>query len=98
MSSEKLGSSVGSTWCTRQEQVPPTAVYTTVQKKTYEKEENGKTVSKTYDEKTDHNVDPESSNIDVNLDLEHRQKGLLWYSTYKVKFAGAYVFRNPSDQ
>ncbi|MBV9210316.1 MAG: hypothetical protein JOZ52_06785, partial [Acidobacteria bacterium] len=40
----------------------------------------------------------ESSRIDVALDLEHRQKGLLWYSTYKVSFAGVYAFRNPSDK
>jgi len=30
--------------------------------------------------------------------LEHRQKGLLWYSTYKVAFAGVYAFRNTSDK
>ncbi len=39
-------------------------------------------------------MSPESSRIDVDLDLEHRRKGLLWYSTYAVKFAGVYVFRN----
>ena len=32
------------------------------------------------------------------IDLEHRQKGLLWYSTYKVDFAGVYGFRNTSDK
>ncbi|HET9478330.1 MAG TPA: inner membrane CreD family protein, partial [Pyrinomonadaceae bacterium] len=32
------------------------------------------------------------------LDLEHRQKGLLWYSTYKVRFTGVYGFRNTSDK
>jgi inner membrane protein involved in colicin E2 resistance len=97
-SDAKLNSKVGSTWGTRQEQTPPTAVYTTIQKKTFEKEENGKTVVKTYDEKTDHFLEPEGSNIDVKLDLEHRQKGLLWYSTYKVNFGGDYVFQNPTDQ
>ncbi len=40
----------------------------------------------------------ESSKIDVNLDLAHRQKGLLWYSTYKVDFSGNYTFRNTSDK
>ena len=40
----------------------------------------------------------ESSAIDVALDLEHRQKGLLWYSTYKVGFSGVYGFRNTSDK
>src|SRR6185369_1789537 len=39
----------------------------------------------------------ESSSVDVSLDLEHRQKGLLWYSTYKVDFAGTYLFRNTSE-
>ena len=36
----------------------------------------------------------EASRLHVTLDLEHRQKGLLWYSTYKVNFAGTYTFRN----
>lgn len=38
----------------------------------------------------------ESSRIRVDIDLEQRQKGLLWYSTYKVAFAAAYGFRNPT--
>jgi inner membrane protein involved in colicin E2 resistance len=97
-SDEKLNSKVGSTWGSRQEQTPPSAVFTTVQPKTFEKEENGKTITKTYEEKTDHPLTPDSSNIDVALNLEHRQKGLLWYSTYKVKFAGDYAFTNPTDQ
>src|SRR5215210_1493144 len=29
----------------------------------------------------------------VVFDLDHRQKGLLWYSTYAVSFTGAYNFR-----
>jgi len=40
----------------------------------------------------------ESSRLRVALELEHRRKGLLWYSTYEVAFAGAYVFRNTSGQ
>jgi len=30
----------------------------------------------------------------ADLRLEHRQKGLLWYSTYDVDFRGEYVFKN----
>jgi hypothetical protein len=41
---------------------------------------------------------PESSRVDVRLGLDHRQKGLLWYSTYVVDFAGTYVFRNPGTE
>ena len=32
------------------------------------------------------------------LDLEHRQKGLLWYDTYTVAFRGTYVFQNPDGE
>jgi inner membrane protein involved in colicin E2 resistance len=38
----------------------------------------------------------ESSRVRVAFNLEHRQKGLLWYATYKVAFIGDYVFRNTS--
>jgi hypothetical protein len=36
-----------------------------------------------------------SSRIDVNLGLQHRQKGLLWYDTFTVRFEGHYTIRNP---
>ena len=38
-----------------------------------------------------------STNADVALDLEHRQKGLLWYDTFEVTFRGMYVFENPDE-
>jgi len=97
-SDEGLRSKVGSTWGTPQEQVPPIAVYTTVEQKTLEEEKNGKTITKHYEERSDHPLAPDSSNIDVALDLAHRQKGLLWYSTYAVKFGGDYTFQNPTDK
>ena len=39
-------------------------------------------------------VVPASNRIDASLELEPRRKGLLWYSTYKVNFAGDYTFKN----
>jgi inner membrane protein involved in colicin E2 resistance len=63
-----------------------------------ESSENGKKIVKTIDDAVTTPLPLESSAIDVALDLEHRQKGLLWYSTYKVNFAGDYSFRNPSDK
>jgi len=65
--------------------------------RTEETLENGKKVLKTIEEEHTNPLPLESSSVDVNLDLEHRQKGLLWYSTYKVAFAGTYLFRNISD-
>lgn len=37
------------------------------------------------------------NDIDVAFKLDQRQKGLLWYSTYGVRFSGDYVFENPRD-
>ncbi|HEY1100742.1 MAG TPA: inner membrane CreD family protein, partial [Myxococcota bacterium] len=36
-----------------------------------------------------------ASDVDVTLDLEHRKKGLLWWPTYAVDFAGRYRFTMP---
>jgi hypothetical protein len=38
-----------------------------------------------------------SSRVQVALDLDQRRKGLLWYDTYGVQYAGEYRFRNPDD-
>lgn len=38
------------------------------------------------------------NNIQVGFNLEQRQKGLLWYSTYHVRFSGDYVFENTQDK
>src|SRR5512145_1598476 len=43
-------------------------------------------------------VELESSSVQVDLALEHRRKGLLWYSTCDVDFDGLYTFKNPHDQ
>lgn len=40
----------------------------------------------------------ESTHATVDLDLEHRQKGLLWYATYTVTFRSTYTFRNPDNE
>jgi len=89
---------VASTWGTQQNQGPPAASYTTRTDKQQETLENGLRVWKTVTEETVTGLPLESSRIDVDLDLQHRQKGLLWYSTYKVAFSGVYVFRNTSDK
>ena len=89
---------VASTWGTQQNQGPPTASFKTYVEKKKESLENGIRVWKTVTEENITGLPLESSRIDVDLDLQHRQKGLLWYSTYKVAFAGVYGFRNTSDK
>lgn len=39
-------------------------------------------------------LDLDSSNINVDLKLQHRRKGLYWYATYEVTFDGTYAFTN----
>src|SRR5438132_8122123 len=38
------------------------------------------------------------SNLRSRFELQPRQKGLLWYSLYKVAFTGRYTFENPQDK
>jgi len=89
---------VASTWGTAQNQTPPTASFTTLVPREEERLENGKKVVKTVQEAVATPLPLESSAVDVALDLEHRQKGLLWYSTYRVDLAGRYGFRNTGDK
>ena len=89
---------VESTWGTEQNQAPPTASYKTSTTRQQAAVENGIQIVRTITEDQITELPLESSKIDVDLDLQHRQKGLLWYSTYKVKFSGVYGFRNTSDK
>ena len=89
---------VASTWGTSQNQSPPKASFTTFVPKQEETTENGKKIVKTTQQEVTTTLPLESSLINVALDLEHRQKGLLWYNTYKVDFSGMYGFRNTSSK
>jgi inner membrane protein involved in colicin E2 resistance len=91
-------SRVASTWGTEQNQGPPQASFITVTTKDEESIENGKKVVKKIQNQEITALPLEASTVKVGLDLEHRQKGLLWYSTYKVAFSGVYNFRNTSDK
>src|SRR5258705_739981 len=89
---------VASTWGTPQNQASPIASFKQVVPRKEESTENGMKIVKTINDEVTTTLALESSAVDVALDLEHRQKGLLWYSTYKVKYGGAYGFRNTSDK
>ena len=45
-----------------------------------------------------HTIRPCSSDIAVELQSDHRRKGLLWYSTFKVAFRGIMCFTNPEKE
>jgi inner membrane protein involved in colicin E2 resistance len=94
----ELSSRVASTWGTAQEQHPPVASYVTKVTKTVETEENGKKIKKTETHDVTNVVPLDSSQIVADLHIDYRQKGLLWFSTYRAGFAGNYTFRNPTGQ
>ena len=97
-SGESLKNRVASIWGAPHVQKPPTATSTKEVVRKVEASENGKIVIRT---EKDHVVKPlvlDGSKLTVGLDLEHRQKGLLWYSTYKVAFAGHYLLKNTTEE
>ena len=107
-SSAGLRNRVSSTWGAPQEQRAPAAfverIETRVVKTEQPRRDGTKAGTETAEstERTEtirHRVDQPltQTRATVAFDLEHRQKGLMWYATYAVAFSGAYVFRNESD-
>jgi hypothetical protein len=94
--SPDLKQKVASTWGTAQQQKPPEATYSEEITRTEEYFDKGQPYAKQVKTMVNRDLPLDGSRVDVGLDLEHRQKGLLWYSTYKVQFAGDYKFRNDS--
>lgn len=95
---KKLKSAVQELWGTSQKQGAPTAYLTTYIRP--ESTENSSSAD-TSITRLVYNTEPlpiSGSNIKVKLDLDHRKKGLLWYSTYRVDFNGGYTFTNPTDK
>lgn len=97
-SGSESDSRVASTWGAPQSQSSPRASFDEQVPKKETKTENGTRIETITQETVSTQLPLESSHINVDLNLEHRQKGLLWYSTYKVAFDGAYSFRNSSDK
>jgi inner membrane protein involved in colicin E2 resistance len=94
----RLEGQIASIWGAPQSQVPPTASYQRVELKTTETVEDGKKKTVTTKENVTTSLPLESSRVAVTLNLEYRQKGLLWYSLYTVDFGGTYVFRNSTNE
>ncbi len=97
-SDSALRNRVVSTWGSPQEQAPPSAFFDEPYVRTVESTKDGKKSVETFTETRTVSLALSRSRIQVALDLEHRQKGLLWYSTYEVNFSAAYAFQNHSDK
>lgn len=93
--SDELKSRVAASWGTEQSQTPPAASYQREVLRTEVGKDGEKQIVKAMERVP---LILEASKIDVSLDLAHRQKGLLWYSTYAVVFNGDFTFTNTSGQ
>ena len=93
-----LSGRVASTWGATQEQRPPVVSYVLQEARVVQVEENGQKIKKTEMVNVAKNVPLESSKIAADFHIDYRQKGLLWFSTYRVGFGGDYKFQNPMAQ
>jgi inner membrane protein involved in colicin E2 resistance len=93
-SDSTLKGRVASTWGTAQKQAAPSATTDRLVPKQIETTEGGRTVIRTVEQRETLQLPLDQSRINVDLKLEHRRKGLLWYATYGVTYAGTYRFHN----
>ncbi|MGI8618472.1 MAG: inner membrane CreD family protein [Gemmatimonadaceae bacterium] len=107
-SDQLLRGRVGSTWGTAQAQQAPTAFIERVEERVLEAPRRQlpdarRDITTTPLSATDTRSETvrvrvplalDQTRAKVSFDLDHRKKGLLWYSTYGVSFAGTFRFRN----
>ncbi|HUR91776.1 MAG TPA: inner membrane CreD family protein [Gemmatimonadaceae bacterium] len=107
-SDQHLRGRVGSTWGTAQAQQAPTAYTERIEERVTETPRlSPPGARRDITSPTTNTTDPRAERVrvrvplaldqtraSVTFDLDHRQKGLLWYSTYGVSFAGTFRFRN----
>jgi len=97
----ELKQAVGQLWGTTQRQAAPVVYYQTsevIKVKETVSTDHLKTIEKTETRVTNHYIPLEGSTLKVDLNLEHRRKGLLWYPTYRVGFNSRYVVKNTTDK
>ena len=93
-----LRAKVESSWGSPQKQSPPSATYTYPSPATALATGEAADTAKAKERLRVAALPFAASHINVELQLEHRQKGLLWYSTYKADFSGSYKFTNDSGE
>jgi inner membrane protein involved in colicin E2 resistance len=97
---QSLKTAVNQLWGTQQRQIAPQLQYNATRQTRFETiqgGQGGKTIKETRFESISHPLLLDGSDIKVDLNLDYRQKGLLWYSTYHVRFDGKYRVTNYTD-
>ena len=94
----KLKDAVGQLWGTSQRQKALLVYYQTTKDIKVETTKGAETIYEIKTETTNHFIPVNASEVEVDLLLDHRRKGLLWYSTYGVNFIGKYQILNPTGE
>jgi inner membrane protein involved in colicin E2 resistance len=97
-SDSDLRGKVASSWGAPQEQTPPTATSAVAISRQVPVTRDGKEVLQAIVDWRYMPLPVQKSRVNAALHADYRRKGLLWYSTYQVQFAGTYEFVNPDDQ
>lgn len=98
-STTELRGTVQANWGAPQEQGSPRATYDVkVTKVVNTRDGEGKMTAVPSEQVEQVGIPLVRSRVAADLKLEPRLKGLLWQSTYTVKFAGTYTFHNTSNQ
>jgi hypothetical protein len=102
-SNQRLAREVAQLWGGRHDQVAPDVAVERprqVTERIQEKDTQGqwvaREVTKTVVDRVPIPLD--ASRLRVDLSLDQRRKGLLWYATYGVAFAGTYRLHNPDGE
>jgi inner membrane protein involved in colicin E2 resistance len=94
----QLAGRVASAWGSAEEQHPPVVSYERQERHSVESEENGRKVERHEMRNVTTLVPLDGSQIHANFHIDYRQKGLLWFSAYRVDFSGAYQMHNPTGE
>ncbi|MCU0246143.1 MAG: inner membrane CreD family protein [Bryobacter sp.] len=84
-------------WGSEQTQAPPSASWREEVSSTEEVMVDNRKEVRTKKKNVWRTLPLAASRVNASLNLDHRRKGLLWYSTYAVQFAGEYTFENNSS-
>ena len=93
-SGSDLGPRVASTWGAPQQEKPPLAYNERIVQREVVETQNNVITRKVVDDAVITRLSLQRSRVQAGLKLEQRQKGLLWFPTYRVDYRGDYVFRN----
>src|SRR5262245_43515923 len=98
----RLAQEVAQLWGGRHDQHAPTVAIARPRVATEyreEKDARGSLVKRPYTQTVYDSIGVplDESRVSVDMKLDQRRKGLLWYNTYGVTFDGRYTIRNPDD-